>query len=120
MQVGSLGAVALPWQVCEPAAVAAVVQGTPQGIDAMLDQRQAAGHTLKMGQGEAVGHTGGLQGFAAGRGRQAALCIEATEAVWQPRSPGERQQALPFCLQPGGMYGGTQPTARGQIGVIMG
>lgn len=105
MQVGSLGAVALPWRVSEPAAVASIVQGTAQGADAMLDQWQAAGHTLKMSQGEAVGHARGLQGFAASSGRQATLCIEAAEALRQLRSPGKRQQALPFSLQPGGMYG---------------
>lgn len=115
MQVGGLAAVGSAIGVGEPAAMGGVLHGTTQGSHTVFDIGQATGQALQLGQGEAVGHAGGVQGVGTGTGGKLPLGIQAAEAIGQFRSLGERQQALCFGQAPGGVSRGIEPTGGRQV-----
>ncbi|MNH03165.1 hypothetical protein D3C79_624180 [compost metagenome] len=106
MQVSRLAVVALAVRAGEPTAVPGVAQRPAQGLHTVLHQCQAAWRTLKVGQGEAVGHARGVHGFGDSRRGQFAAGVEIAETFRGLRGLGEREQPLALACEPGGMFRG--------------
>ncbi|MNM81375.1 hypothetical protein D3C81_933770 [compost metagenome] len=115
MQVGRLAAVVMATGVGEPATVSGILHCAAQGRHAVFGIGQVTGHTLQVGQGEAVGHAGSVHGVGAGAGGKLACGVEVAETVGQFRGLGEGQQALPFDEAPGSVGRGVEPAGGRQV-----
>ena len=116
MQVSRLAAVVMATGVGEPAAAGGILQRAAQGGHTVFGIGQVTGHALQVGQGEAVGHAGGIQGIGAGTGGKLPHGIQTAKTVGQFRSLGEGQQALPFGQAPGDVGRGVEPAGGRQVG----
>ncbi|MNC77670.1 hypothetical protein D3C75_1296830 [compost metagenome] len=65
----------------EPTAIGGILHGTAQCCHTVLGIGQATGDALQVGQGKAMGHAGGVDGFGTGTGGELPIGIQVTETV---------------------------------------